>query len=1099
MKCWNCLNENPAKDHRCQTCDQPLKPNAAQKIASGKSVGYLLSELSHWDFVEDSARDRIREVYEARRQRLGSAADGNTSDWPESDWVVEPSPPAEQVPAVLPEPGAQELDPAEEIAPPKETSPAPKMTPAAEVAPATETTPAPEATPSEPPPPTAPPEPATPGYLETLVGEADIRWFHSLGAILVLAATVGWLRAAWDSYGKPLTGLLIAVSPIILHFFSHRLKKSVPLSARLLAILGNLLTAPALLALDVFDALPPSIPSHHYWTFSLLVSACILAWQAQGTKEKVPLFTGALCAVMAGWSQGALTTAFLSIVVGFLLAVESDREEKAWLDLRRQASFYCGSFGAFATLFLFETGARPFTPLLALTGALLFLHFPNIVGYEQQQSSRRLFVQASLSIVGSLLMRAFLDVTPGGVALYLLFAAALFLTVKPDSPLADLAAKMACAVGALSLLIGFGGDLTSVLQGEQSGLEAGLRFLFAVVGAVYFFLSARQRHNAGNALTLRIISLTCLTGGWFHMFFALYFPEGIKELTDLATFFVGLAVLEAVLVFGSKAMRNEEHETSLGYALCLMIVAIASSCVGATIGSSGWTVSLISHGVLAVVWERLWAHSSRDYTANTVQALRESLPRLALVALTAAFFNLHPWSVSVGLAVATFALVALCLIPNQWYSKAAWELGWLGLWSGFVVFTDPLWLVGASALAFATLLASCGRRTPSLLMSGVYGAILIITQSGHLPFGYLFLPAAAYALTAFAPRVDQERPKWGFDLLLSLAVLYSNSLPDGSPQSLIFLLTLTATAALFTKWTDNRVVSRYSPVVLGSSLFLWSLSQSTLETGLLLVIAGAVCLIAKQLPYRGEFGPAILLLGVGQVLTDTHLIFDGIALACGVILIEVAQIVRQNKIGLIGNITLVTLIFFQSFDALGGGTLPPLFLVASLLVALRAVHHDEYLPACPATVYFLFELNRLTPEHLDDFRLRLIPTALTLVGLALWKWKKELLWPKPAFQLGLALLVAPALLQFLVGQKMWSNFLWTLITGAAYVALSFPTRGEISSIVKRGGGVTLMGWAVVSLTRAALELPWQAGTLVVGILLVVAGVYVEKSRRKDSD
>ena len=79
---------------------------------------------------------------------------------------------------------------------------------------------------------------------------------------------------------------------------------------------------------------------------------------------------------------------------------------------------------------------------------------------------------------------------------------------------------------------------------------------------------------------------------------------------------------------------------------------------------------------------------------------------------------------------------------------------------------------------------------------------------------------------------------------------------------------------------------------------------------------------------------------------------------------------------------------------------------------------------------------------------------------------------------------------------MWTNFLWTLLLGGAYIGVSFLFNNVLTTVFRQAGGYTLVGWAVVSLTRAALELPWQAGTLVVGLALVGAGIYVEKSKRR---
>ena len=238
MRCWNCLSENLEKARRCESCDQPLKPNPAQAMASKRNVTYLLHEIGKWSFLEPPHRDRVEAVYNARLSRLEDLGGSKAwVEWPVSDWVEQTGEPetaqesadvvaqaadvvaASQKNSVISETLEREEKPekAEEQPEPPETD---------EKASETETIP--DSVKKKPDTATPPPalKPAEPSLVATLVGEADIRWFHSLGALLVVAAVVGWLRASWDSYGKLLAGLLIASSPLILHFVAHKLKKS---------------------------------------------------------------------------------------------------------------------------------------------------------------------------------------------------------------------------------------------------------------------------------------------------------------------------------------------------------------------------------------------------------------------------------------------------------------------------------------------------------------------------------------------------------------------------------------------------------------------------------------------------------------------------------------------------------------------------------------------------------------------------------------------------------------------------------------------------------------------------------------------------------
>ena len=155
-------------------------------------------------------------------------------------------------------------------------------------------------------------------------------------------------------------------------------------------------------------------------------------------------------------------------------------------------------------------------------------------------------------------------------------------------------------------------------------------------------------------------------------------------------------------------------------------------------------------------------------------------------------------------------------------------------------------------------------------------------------------------------------------------------------------------------------------------------------------------------------------------------------------------------------------------------------------------------PAVGSAALFLVKVDPYLVEGVD-FKLRVLPTAAVFIGCALWKWKREVRWTQPVLQMGLGLLVAPACLQFVAGEHLGVNFLWMLICGCAFLGLSFALSGTLQRVFRQAGGYTLTAWAGVSLTRAALELPWQAATLLVGLALVTVGVVVERRNRKASE
>lgn len=1023
--------------------------------------------MDSWDFLAEKERIKLSRVYHNRLNRLEQAGSSEISHWPESDWD----------PGALPEPEAGTTRLKEQTSPPVPQEPQPART-------------------LEPEPTPLPPQPATPGYLDRLVGEADIRWFHSLGALLVIAAMVGWLRASWDSYGRTLTGLLIASSPFLLHLAASKLKKSVPLSSRLLSILANLVTPPALLALDVFGALPPSVPGDHYWTFSMLISATILSWQAQQTREKVPLYTGALCAVMAGWSQGALATSILSLSLGFLFARDTTGgDDHTWSRHRRQVSFFGGGFGAAASLVLFETANNPFLPMIAFTAALIFLHLPNLAGDET--SSTRLFLQTGFTIVGSLLMRSVLEVSAPGVALYLVFASALYLTVKPDSQFAALSARLSGALGFVGLAIGFLGNFKQVIEGNQTSLEASLRFLFALIGAAYFLMASRKfRHGSK---TLVVAALFSVLGGWCHLFLHFGLPHGLEHLLDLFWLSASLILLQTLLVAGTRLLYSHERDTTWTFTLGLtflgcMICGVAGLATAEPMNR--WPLALALHGVFCLLWERgvlapYQPHSPIDSQIRTI------LPRLTVFCLAGAFVLAEFVAPRTGLISTLVLLQTLAFWLRGSYKKASWEGAWattllsLGAYQNLT----PHLLITLGSLVLAV---SARERKPlSLFLSVPLGLWWMTEYESTTPVGLLYILPASFLLAALLPRPNLNalsslgKSRFGFDVLLVGAVLLTRISAAGSTLSIVYCLTVLAIALLL-----HQILSPTTAALTVGSLFLWSLQQTTLETGLVMLFSGlAVGWLGKR-AWRWEVVNGLGLLALAQIATTTHFHFEPLVLCGGVLLSELATFTTGRLSQYRSNLTLLAFVFLVRPESHWVHALPELFVCASLLLAIRSVQQKRLPTAAASTLLFLIELDSVLPHRDLDIKLRLLPTALVLIAAGLWKFREQRNWALPCLRVGLAFTVAPALLQFAGGSQMWTNFLWTLLAGGLYIALSFLFKEELTAVFRQAGGFTLVGWAIVSLTRAALELPWQAGTLVVGLALVGAGIYVEKTRTR---
>lgn len=1074
-----------------------------------------MHELEQWDFLDGPLRQKLRDVYQARQFRLAELSSQKTwVEWPVSDWEGVATLAAAETPRESNEPVPQQspvtaeetdAEPEAQSEPGSQSDNNTESQVEPELQCETQTESENELEPEEPAPlPEYQAEDFTPTYqapekslVASLVGEADIRWFHSLGALLVVAAVVGWLRASWDSYGRVLAGLLIASSPIILHFVARKLKESVPLSARLLAILANILTPPALLALDVFGALPDFVPGKLYWTCAMLVSAALLSWQAEQTHEKVPLYVGALCAVMAGWSQGALTTALCSLAVGFLFAWDTESDEPEWAKLRKSVSFYAGSFGAVTTLALFDTTNNPFLPLTAFTAALVFLHLPTLSGQTQSSSGSRIFMQTSLTLIGSILMRAVLEVPAGGVALYLVFASALFLTAKPDSELAATGAKIASGLGAFALAMGFLSDLPSVLGSQQSLQQAALRFLFTAVGTGFFWMTSRRnREDQG----LFLLGLMSLLGGWLHLLLYAITRQEITQIDQFIPLMAGIPIFAGILLVSSRFMRSKEQET-LGSFLfpvvgASMVITACTRLLG-TEGATGWELVLAFHALLTLAWERKWLAD----TTNLPALALEGLPRLTVGGVAAVALALLEISTPERLLVVTTALIVASFVVKATYQKSSFEFAWVGLWTS-LSFSEPYYLLAGSLLSFALSLVSSPRRQVSLVASTAFSVAVFVVAGLDVHFTLLFLPPLAFALSLLLPTLDgrstvSQNVRRGFEVLLAAAVVLGDVPPS---WSLVYCLTLAALASGFALfWAKKqdvaeKVISRYSGPVLFGMTLLWSLDSTTLETGILLLLASLGTFFLLKSDHRLEAANALALFGAAQLATDTHFILDPVVLGVGVVISEIATLVTRKPSPQISNLALLVVASVQGQTSVWAGHEAEVLLVASLLLALRLVQQDLYSSAMAATALFLWKVDPLLADGVD-FKIRVLPTALVLIGCALWKWNREFTWTRPALRIGLGLMVAPACLQFLVGQDLYQNFAWMLAFGSSYLVLSFISPQTLKRDLRQAGGYTLTAWAVVSLTRVALELPWQAATLLVGVALVTVGVVVERRNR----
>ena len=154
----------------------------------------------------------------------------------------------------------------------------------------------------------APPPSGPGGSLSAFLEEASIRWLLLLGGLLLASAGVGLLYSQWNAHGKQLVALAMLGAPILCLAAAMRLRPSLPLSSRILAVVGGLLLPTGLAAARLFELGGLRVPWAPWNLVAFLSSAGVLLALAALMGDASCLYLGTLgltaaAAALAAWTS----------------------------------------------------------------------------------------------------------------------------------------------------------------------------------------------------------------------------------------------------------------------------------------------------------------------------------------------------------------------------------------------------------------------------------------------------------------------------------------------------------------------------------------------------------------------------------------------------------------------------------------------------------------------------------------------------------------------------------------------------------------------------------------------------------------------------
>jgi len=266
--CWNCGSPQPEQHRFCARCGQRLAPSRQERERLDQAVDYLMREVTRWRWLSPEQLRALQTDYAAKRQRLAGPREGGVRPFPGPATASPPAPtrPQTQHASATPQP------PQSTSSPQDRTHPSPSFR-----------------------------------VLSAFLEETNIRWLLVLGGLLLASAGVGLLYSHWSAHGRSLVALALLATPVLCLTGSWTLRSSLPLSSRILALLGGVLLPTSLVAARLFELGGLNTPWPAWNLNVFLFSSVVLLAMALARGDVACLYLGsfdlvaAACA-LAAWS-----------------------------------------------------------------------------------------------------------------------------------------------------------------------------------------------------------------------------------------------------------------------------------------------------------------------------------------------------------------------------------------------------------------------------------------------------------------------------------------------------------------------------------------------------------------------------------------------------------------------------------------------------------------------------------------------------------------------------------------------------------------------------------------------------------------------------